>query len=202
MLILVLLFVPFSATAQRGLAKPSGLCVFGKHGAPVMIEIFSDYQCHACRTFFLETLEPLMRDYVGTNKLCLMYHDFPVGVHSYTRLASEYAIAVRLLFGQEKWQGVSEFLYKEQSQWMKDGKVEAIVARALSADEMVKVREFLKDPSIEQTIDQELARADKLKITATPTFFISSNGREQRVVGAVSYPVLKDYLDRLLRKTR
>jgi protein-disulfide isomerase len=93
---------------------------------------------------------------------------------------------------------VSEALYLKQSQWIKDGSVEAVVADVLTPDELAKVKQFLKDPSIEQYIDQNIAIGYERKIQGTPTFFIYAKGREEKVVVKISHPVLKDYLDQNL----
>ena len=86
--------------------------------------------------------------------------------------------------------------------WAADGKIEATVARVLSAEEMAKVKTFLEDPSLDQFINQEIALARKRQVSSTPTFFLYANGQEQKVVGKISYPILKDYLDRMLKSTR
>jgi protein-disulfide isomerase len=140
----------------------------------------------------------LLRDYARENKVCLVYHDFPLQMHTYARAATRYAVAARRL-GVGQWERVSEALYTDQLQWAEDGNIEPVVARALSPDDMAKVKKLLEDPSINQTIDHEVALAAQRQIRSTPTFFLYANGREQRVEGTVSYLILKDYLDRLLK---
>jgi protein-disulfide isomerase len=195
---LALLAAASPLAAQTGLGMQNGYCVGGQPSAPIRIEVFSDYQCPACRAFFLETLRPLLRDYARENKVCLVYHDFPLQMHNYARVAARYAVAARRL-GLEQWERVSAALYTDQLQWAEDGKIEPVVARALPPDDMAKVKKLLEDPSINQTIDQEVALAAQRQIRSTPTFFLYANGREQRVEGSISYLILKDYLDRLLK---
>jgi protein-disulfide isomerase len=101
--------------------------------------------------------------------------------------------------GQDQWLRVHEALYVDQLKWTEDGKIEAVMAGVLSAEEMTNVKNLLKDPSIDQTIDQKIASAKERQVVSTPTFFLFAQGREQKVVGKISYPVLKNYLDRLLK---
>jgi protein-disulfide isomerase len=185
-------------TAQGGAPKPSDLCVGGQPGAPVRIEVFSDYQCPACRAFYLETIRPVLADYARDNQVCVIYHDFPLKMHSHAREATRFAVAARRL-GNERWLKVSEALYTDQIQWAENGNVAGSVARVLTAEEMARVTKWAAEPAVEQIIEQEIALATQRQILSTPTFFLYANGREQRVVGGISYPILKDYLNRLLK---
>jgi protein-disulfide isomerase len=194
------LAVASSTAAQPNEASPKGgLIVGGRLDAPVRIEVFSCYQCPPCRDFYLETIRPLLKEYALNNKVCVIYYEYPLRIHNHSRDTARYAVAAYRL-GQDQWQRVSEALYLKQSQWIKDGNVEAVVAEVLSADEMVKVKAILKDPSIEQTIDRDIKIGDERQIQGTPTFFLYAHGREQKVLGKVSYSVLKSYLEGLLSK--
>ena len=42
---------------------------FGSKNAPIMMEVFSDFQCPACKTLFLTTNRQLMDNYVTTGKV-------------------------------------------------------------------------------------------------------------------------------------
>ncbi len=198
LMVLVILAVVSSTNAQQNPVTSKGLIVGGHPNAPIRMEVFSCYQCPPCREFYLETIRPLLKEYARTNKVCVIYYEFPLKIHHYARDSARYAVAASRL-GQDYWQRVSEALYTKQSQWATDGKVEAVVAEVLTPEEMAKVKEFLKDPSIEQSIDQDIAVGYERKIQGTPTFFLYAKGREEKVFGRVSYPVLKDRLDQLLK---
>lgn len=49
----------------------------GDPDAPVTMHIFSDFQCHFCKSFHDETLPQIMDDFVRTGQVKLVYHDFP-----------------------------------------------------------------------------------------------------------------------------
>lgn len=196
--LLFLLAAALPLGAQSGAAALSDMCVGGQPNAPIRIEVFSDFQCPACRAFFLDTIRPLLAGYARENKVCVVFHDFPLQMHTYARAASQYAAAARRL-GLEQWERVTEALYTDQAQWAEDGKLDPVVARVLSPEDMARVRKLIADPAISQAVDQEVALAARRQVRVTPTFFVFANGREQRVEGSLSYPILKDYLDRLLR---
>jgi protein-disulfide isomerase len=201
MIILVLLIGAWAASAQTRPAVSKDMCLSGKPNAPLRLEVFSDYQCPSCRDFYLETIRPVMKEYGSENKVCVNYFDFPLKMHKHAFEASRYGVASRRL-GQDQWLRVSEALYEHQSLWAEDGKIESVVARVLSAEEMAQVKTFLKDPAIDLTVNQEIALAKERQVTMTPTFFLVAKGREQKVAGKISYPVLKDTLDRMLNQMK
>jgi protein-disulfide isomerase len=172
--------------------------VGGLPSAPVRIDVFSDYQCPACRTFYLQTLKAVLDTYAGDNRVSVVYHDFPLQMHLHAREAARYSLAARRL-GKEQWTALTDALYARQSQWSADGRIDLIAAQTLSPEDYARLGELLQDPSIDETLDKELALGRELQVSSTPTFFIVANGRTQRVVGGVPYPVLESYLNRLLK---
>jgi hypothetical protein len=90
-------------------------------------------------------------------------------------------------------------LYEKQPKWLQDGKVDDAVFEALGADDYFRVRRLLLDPAIDSAIQEEIAAGRKKDVTATPTLFVNAIGREQKVVGALPYPVLKGFFDRIVK---
>lgn len=58
----------------------------GDPDAPVTMHVFSDFQCHFCKSFHDNVLPEIMDDFVRTGQLKLVYHDFP-------RLGTDLSIA-------------------------------------------------------------------------------------------------------------
>jgi len=198
--VLTLLAAGLPATGQTSIDKPEELYLGGDPGAPVKIEVFSDYQCPACRAFYLETLKPLVPYCSDTKKVCIVYHDLPLDIHQYARPAARLALAAMRL-SRERWLRVTDALYTDQAQWAQDGNIDAVLAKVLNPAELARVKKLAADPAIEAVVEQELMVARSRNITSTPTFFvIRETGQQQRVNGGVPYPVLKDYLDRLLKQ--
>src|SRR5262245_20504415 len=57
---------------------------FGSKNAPVVMEVFSDYQCPACKQLYKTTNQALLDNYVNTNKVYLVHRDFPLPMHAYS----------------------------------------------------------------------------------------------------------------------
>src|SRR5450755_4577428 len=61
----------------------------GNPKAPIQIEVFSDFQCPACKRFHDEELPLMIKDYVTPGKAYLVYRYFPLPKHIYGRKAAE-----------------------------------------------------------------------------------------------------------------
>jgi protein-disulfide isomerase len=172
----------------------------GAPDSPVKIEVFSDYQCPACRTFFLDTIRPILAGYSSSNKVSVVYRDFPLEMHPFARVASHFSIAAQRL-GRDRWLRVSEALYLQQTQWSLDGDFEAVLSKVLNSTEWIRLKKLAADPAIDAAVQEEVMLGQSKGVNSTPTFFIfTGSGRQlQRVNGPIPYSVLKDYIDRLLK---
>ncbi len=172
--------------------------LMGGADSPVKIEMFSDFQCPSCRTFYLETVTRLLPEYAAGKKVSFIFRDFPLMQHPVAREASRYALASRIL-GHDPWLKVIEYLYTCQVEWSYDGRIEGVLSRILSAPDMAKVKQELKNPAIEQTINQTVALGNSKNVNSTPTLFITLGGKEQRVTNALPFEVMKGYIDPYLK---
>jgi protein-disulfide isomerase len=206
---ILFLATTLSISGQTGMHRPGEFFVGGEPGAPIKIEVFSDYQCPACRTFYLETIKPILANYASAKtgpdgqpikpRVCIVYHDLPLDIHQFARPAARLSLAAQRL-GRERWLRVSDALYTHQAQWSQDGNLDAALAKVLDPTEVIRLRKLAADPAINAMVDQELMLAQSRDITSTPTFFIiTETGRQQRINGPVPYAVMKDFLDRLLK---
>ncbi len=193
----VLLFMAQAAPAGSP-DETSGQILGGSLDAPIRLEVFSDFQCPACRDLYLGTIRPVLLDYASKDKVCVIYHEFPLTIHQHAREAAKYAEATYRL-NQQKMLPVMDSLFSDQSQWSQDGKLEAVVAKALSSEDLQKVKKIMQDPSVNQAIDREVALGEKRAVKSTPTLFLYYLGREQKVEGIVTYPVLKQFLDSIVK---
>jgi protein-disulfide isomerase len=164
----------------------------GSPTAPIKIEVFSDFQCPACKNLHDLTLTPLMKDYVATGKVYLIHREFPLPTHPYSRLAAAYASAAARI---GKYQEVSDRLFLFQSSWSASGNVDEAACGALSPAEAKTVRALVKDPSIAAEIDRDLEIGRKLALHQTPTMLVQHGANVYPWPGAVSYELLRSYLD-------
>src|SRR5271169_760063 len=96
--------------------------ILGSPAAPVRIEVYSDFECPACKTFHEQMLPLIVKDYVIPGKVAVISHEFPLNIpdHKYSRQAADYATAAARL---NIYQPVADVLFKEQANWMNNGKL-------------------------------------------------------------------------------
>ena len=197
---MLLLMAALPAAGQTAANKQPEMSLCGQPSSPVKIEVFSDFQCPHCSSFYLETIKPLVADYASSNKVYIVYHDFPLNMNPVARKAALLALAAYRL-GREPWLKAMDALYKEQAQWLEDGNIEAALAKVLDPAELVRVNKLAADPATDAVLGREIMLAQSRNITSTPTIFvITENGHEQRVNFVLSYAVLKDFLERTLKR--
>lgn len=184
--------------SARSADEAFGNVLGGSVNSPIRIEVFSDFQCPACRDLYLGTIRQVLQDYSSKDKVCIIYHEFPLSIHQYSREAARYAEATARL-GQEKLLPVMDSLFTDQAQWSQDGSLESSVSKALSRDDFQKVKKMLQDPSINSEIEKEVQLGLKREVKSTPTLFVHYIGKEQKAEGVVTYPVLKQFIDQVIR---
>src|SRR5437899_2610637 len=89
---------------------------YGSKTAPITMEVFSDYQCPACRAFYQDSLRLVIENYVNSGKVYLVHRDFPLPVHAYSRQAARYANAAARIGRFDK---AEEALFAKQDSWDK-----------------------------------------------------------------------------------
>ena len=140
----------------------------------------------------------MLKEYGNLGKVCVVYHEFPLRIHKYSRQAAQFSKAAQKL-GRQQWTAVLDALYENQGNWSQNGSVDETVFKALGADEFYRIKQLLVRPSINEAIDSEIALGEKKEVNSTPTSFMYAGGSEQKVVGGLPYPVLKDFLDRNMK---
>ncbi|HXN95137.1 MAG TPA: thioredoxin domain-containing protein [Candidatus Acidoferrales bacterium] len=168
---------------------------FGSKNAPVTMEVFSDFQCPACKTLFTTTNRRLMDDYVSTGKVYLIHRDFPLPMHAHSRVAARYARAAAQI---GKVEPVEQALFQNQEKWEQNGDVDGTVAAVLSAAEMAKVRALVKGGTLEAAIDKDYALGQTYRVNQTPTTIFHCKGQTYPFSGGMTYDILKTFLEQLL----
>jgi protein-disulfide isomerase len=184
-----------SDQGARGLTGLDGHQAFGSKSAPVVMEVFSDYQCPACRQYFLNTNRQLMDNYVDMGKVYLIHRDYPLPMHAYSKIAARYGRAAAQI---GKFEPVAQTLFQNQDTWEQTGNVDGTVASVLSPTEMSKVRTLAKGTSLDAAIEKDIQLGHEYNVNQTPTTIIHCKGQTYPVVGMVSYDVLHQFLDQLI----
>jgi protein-disulfide isomerase len=168
----------------------------GSKTAPVVIEVFSDFQCPACKSLYEATNRQLMDNYVNTGKVYLIHRDFPLPMHSHSKVAAQYSRAAAQI---GKLEAVQEVLFQNQEKWEASGDVDGTVAKVLSPAEMTKVRALVKGGTVDASIAKDQALGNNTyRVNQTPTTVFHANGQTFPYAGVMSWEILKQFLDQLL----
>jgi protein-disulfide isomerase len=181
-------------------ASPNAVASFKESGsptAPLTMELYTDYECPACRAFTLEVMPNVIRDYVATGKLRLIHRDFRLPQHQFTKTATRYANAAGEI---GKFDIVTHQIFLTQPDWSQNGNVDAAVAKVLSPADMEKVRALVKTDSHldDSAVRDEAFGANQDHLNQTPTIVIVAKGKREVIAGGMPYAILKQYLDQKL----
>jgi len=170
----------------------------GASQAPVTLEVFSDFECPGCKTLHETTLKQLRAsDLVTTGKLRIVHREFPLPMHKYARAAAGYACAAEKL---GLYSPVADALFREQDAWSKSGKLEDTLAKAVPAAKLAQLKALALDPGVIAQVNADLDRGQKMQTRQTPTMlFTKANGNPQPVAGVVSYSIVRQYVEMLLK---
>ena len=172
---------------------------FGNPSAPLLMEIFSDFECPACKTFHDHEFPQLMRDFIANGKLYVVYRYYPLPMHQHGREAAE-VVCAAAQFG--KYSEVSEALFARQAQWSADGKVAEAADSVLTKSEQQKLRNLLKSSAVQSEIERDLAEGRSVPVQGTPTALVTYRLRRYPLSGSgvMNYALVKALLDDLLSK--
>jgi protein-disulfide isomerase len=170
---------------------------YGVKDAPIRIDEYSDFECPHCQELYMNTLRPLIDEYVSGGKVYLVHHDFPLPMHPYAKQAAYYADAAAAV---GRFAQVEQAIFVHQSQWAMNGQVVPVVAAALSPEKMKEVEALAQTSVVKDAVQADVTQGQQLGINETPTMYITYRGKRTPIIGVVSYPILRGYLDALLRQ--
>ena len=188
--------LPQATISVNGVNDIDPAKAFGSKSAPVVMEIFSDFQCPACKQLFTTTTQKVMDNYVNTGKVYLIHRDYPLPMHAYSRVAASYSRAAAHIGRCEE---VEQAIFQNQEKWEMNGDIQGTVATALSPAEMKKVQALVEAKTFEPLIEKDRHLGQLVPVNQTPyTVLHTKSGQTFPVVGFVSYDVLKTFLDQLV----
>lgn len=167
--------------------------VIGDKDAPVTIVEFSDFQCPFCARFHQETLPSIMKDYVDTGKVKIVYRDFPLSFHPGAQPAAEAAECVRDQTDDATYYKFHDALFSEQS-WTNNPTADTFVSIASKVNSKIDSAELKKcitDRKFQKEVEADFAAGSSYGVSGTPSFFI--NGVQ--LVGAQPYSAFKSAID-------
>jgi protein-disulfide isomerase len=166
----------------------------GLASAPIVLDIYSDFQCPTCKLVYETTLNQLVYDYVDKGKIYLVHHEYPLPQHAHAMEAACYACAASRV---GKYEQVCDVLFHQQETWAANGKVDETVCSVLTPAEAKKVRALAKDPTIVAEVQQDIQAGRTAQVNATPTMILTHRGKQYRLPLA-NYDILRRFIDQLL----
>ena len=170
--------------------------ILGNSNAPLVLIEFGDYQCHFCNVYFQDTEHEIIKNYVDTGKVKILFKDFTiigpdsVSASHIAHCASE----------QGKFWEYHNILYNnwngENNGWASKQNLLKF-ANEIDLD-MEKLIECDNENRYKSTIDSSNNDARILGLTGTPAFYIISNTDIQKLFGAQKYEVFEEVFESML----
>lgn len=171
---------------------------FGNAKAPILIEVFSDFQCPGCKAFHDNDFPHIMADYVVPGKVYVIYRFFPLTMHPYGRICADYACAAGRV---GRYQKVADALFAQQSIIASGStSAESVADSVLTPTEAKTVNELSKSDEVQKEIEADLAEGRAIPVPSTPTLWVTAHGKSEVVAWPLNYTLFKKYLDGLLGK--
>lgn len=165
----------------------------GKLDAPVTMYDFSSLTCPHCADAHARILPLLIKDYVETGKLRIVFTDFPLNME-----AMDASKVSRCMPG-DKYYGFISLLFSSIEQWVTNHPQALIQNAVMAGLPEDKARACLADTNVEQAISEGVKDAyNKYQVNATPTFVL--NDGKKILSGARPYLEFKMAIDGLLEE--
>ena len=176
----------------------NGSPILGDPDAPITLVEFGDYQCHYCNVFFQSIEKDILKNYVDTGKVKIIFKDYNIiGEDSVKASQGAHCANDQGLF----WE-YHDILYSnwtgENNGWASSENL-AIFAQQIDLN-MDEWSECMIKGSHSQIILKSNDDARTLELTGTPAFFvINSEGKVSKLFGAQPFEVFKKIFDNQLK---
>ncbi|AFS82718.1 DsbA family protein [Candidatus Nitrosopumilus sediminis] len=201
-----LVIEPTPIIQQAGPAKitintfiDNGSPILGNPNAPVTLIEFGDYQCHFCNVFFHSTEENILKNYVETGKVKMIFKDYNIiGPDSVNASHGAHCANDQGLF----WE-YHDILYSnwtgENNGWASSENLGRF-AQDIGLD-MNVWSECMINGTHSQIILASNEDARSLELTGTPAFFvIGPDGKTTRLFGAQPFETFEKVFENELKK--
>lgn len=174
--------------------QSNGSPILGDPNAPITLIEFGDYQCHFCNVYFHQTEHDVIRNYVDTGKIKILFKDFTIiGPDSINA-----AHATHCANDQDSFWQYHDTLYNhwtgENNGWASsDNLLKFAEIIDLDIDEFTSCMTESRHVEI---IGQNNEDARTLELTGTPAFFThSQDGNIVKFTGAQPYQSFANIID-------
>lgn len=163
---------------------------FGTPGAPVVLVVFSDFQCPYCREEAKMLRENVVANY--PKQVRVYFKDLPLEqIHNWAKPA---ALAGRCVFRQNAgmfWR-YHDWVFEAQDKLTAENFRDKVMEFANQNDlDSLQLRQCLDTKATLAEVEKSVAEARELRVMSTPTLFV--NGR--RIPARIGWPELKQVID-------
>jgi protein-disulfide isomerase len=185
----------------------NGSPILGSIDAPITLVEFGDYQCSFCKRHFDQTHDLIMKNYVETNKVKIVFKDLIVtpGKDSMYAAHATHCAKDQGMFWKyhymlyNNWEG-------ESTGWVTTDNLNKF-AKNIGLD-INKFSKCMSEDKWMELINASQDDANTLGVTGTPSFFLITSWQEAddqsngitRIHGAQPYDVFKELIDSQLKK--
>ena len=172
--------------------KTDGQPAFGTSGAPVVIALFSDFECPYCKELAKTLRDNLVKDY--PTEVRAYFFDFPLEtLHPWAKQAS---IDGRCIFRQSvsAFWDYHDWIFENQGDVTADNLKAKVIEFGKTKDkdvDMGQLNSCMDTRATEADVNKTQALGHLLEVNQTPTMFV--NGR--RLAGSLPWEQLKQVID-------
>lgn len=188
-----------AVVADVSKVKTVGEPFIGSPNAPVTMAYWYDYQCPFCQRNEEQTMPQIIKDYVDTGKLKIVFKDYQfLGPDSQT--LGKFSRAVWEVAPDKFYQwhkAIYDNQGTENTGWATDAKITSITTGVLGASDTAKVALLVKSNGDEyqKEMDADKAEGTAMGISGTPGAIIS----KQLISGAQPYAVFQTAIGAALK---
>ena len=185
----------------------NGSPILGSVDAPITLVEFGDYQCSFCKRHFDQTHDLIVKNYVETNKVKIVFKDLIAtpGKDSMHAAHAAHCAKDQGMFWKyhymlyNNWEG-------ESTGWVTSDNLNKF-AKNIGLD-INKFSKCMSEDKWMELINASQDDANSLGVTGTPSFFLIASWQETdeqkneitRIHGAQPYDVFKQFFDLHLKK--
>ena len=178
----------------------NGSPILGNIDAPLTLVEFGDYQCSFCKKHFVQTHDLIMKNYVATGNVKILFKDMIVtpGEDSIHAAHATHCAKDQGMFWKyhymlyNNWEG-------ENTGWVTSDNLDEF-AKNIDLD-MNEFSKCMSDNKWMNLINASVEDANTMSVTGTPSFFLIGPENEiSKIHGAQPYEAFKRTIDSMLKK--
>ncbi len=163
---------------------------FGSKDAPLVLVLFSDFECPACKEEAKTIRDNVAKDY--PTQVRVYFKDYPLEqIHPWAKAGAIAGRCVARQNAQSFWD-FYDWIYEHQTEITAENLKDKVLEFAKTKNlDTLQLDRCMDTKAPEGDVDKSIAEGKALKIDQTPTLFI--NGR--RIPGAAPWQNLKSLID-------